>query len=307
MNRLIEHEKFKSAARKMLMQKQQIEDAVRSNPAIDAADAVLRPAILWNDQRTAARVRPDPRQTVGRERLIAITGNDALPGFTAPKLLWVREHEPDIWHRIAHILLPKDFVRLRLTGEHAIDKADGAGTMLFDLAARDWSTEVVDALGSTGVAPADARGAGDHRYASRAAAAAATGLRAGRRSWPVEAIRPRTRWASACRAGRGVAVARHVGRRVRRRTDEPLFEPEGRVHAFCHAVPERWHMMWRDAVGGGQPALVPRRARAGRRVRRPRRRRRRGPAGSDGLLFLPTSPASGAPIPIRSRAARSSG
>ena len=114
--------------------------------ALDDRDEVLRPAILWNDQRTAAECDAI-RQIVGRERLIAITGNDALPGFTAPKLLWLRRNEPEVWAAIAHVLLPKDFVRLRLTGEHAVDRADGSGTMLFDLAARDWSPEILDALG----------------------------------------------------------------------------------------------------------------------------------------------------------------
>ncbi|MGE5156017.1 MAG: FGGY family carbohydrate kinase, partial [Betaproteobacteria bacterium] len=113
---------------------------------LDAADAVLRPAILWNDQRTAAECDAI-RAAVGPERLVRITGNDALTGFTAPKLVWVRDHEPDAWRRIAHVLLPKDYVRLRLTGEHAMDKADGSGTILFDLSARDWSAEVVGALG----------------------------------------------------------------------------------------------------------------------------------------------------------------
>ncbi|HEY8845843.1 MAG TPA: FGGY family carbohydrate kinase, partial [Candidatus Limnocylindrales bacterium] len=105
---------------------------------LDERDAVLRPAILWNDQRTGAECDAI-RTTIGRERLIAITGNDALTGFTAPKIVWVRDHEADIWRNVAQILLPKDLVRLRLTGDHATDKADGAGTILFDLAARDWS------------------------------------------------------------------------------------------------------------------------------------------------------------------------
>ncbi|MEO7230488.1 MAG: FGGY family carbohydrate kinase, partial [Candidatus Limnocylindrales bacterium] len=113
---------------------------------LDAAGDVLRPAILWNDQRTAAECDAI-RDALGPERLIAITGNDALTGFTAPKLVWVRDHEPDVWRRIAHVLLPKDYLRLRLTGEYGLDKADGAGTLLFDLAARDWSMEILDALG----------------------------------------------------------------------------------------------------------------------------------------------------------------
>ena len=103
---------------------------------LDADGAALRPAILWNDQRTGAECDVI-REAVGPERLIEITGNDAITGFTAPKLLWVRRHEPEVWPRVAHVLLPKDYVRLRLTGEHAMDKADGAGTLLFDLAARE--------------------------------------------------------------------------------------------------------------------------------------------------------------------------
>ena len=86
--------------------------------ALDAEDRILRPAILWNDQRTEAEC-DEIRDAIGRDRLIRVTGNDALPGFTAPKLLWVRRHEPDVWSRIAHVLLPKDLVRLRLTGDHA--------------------------------------------------------------------------------------------------------------------------------------------------------------------------------------------
>ena len=131
---------------------------------LDDADRVLRPAILWNDQRTAAECDAI-RAAVGPERLVAITGNDALTGFTAPKLVWVRDHEPEVWARAAHVLLPKDYLRLRLTGEHAIDKADGAGTLLFDLAARDWSPEVVAALRDPArLAAADVRGPGGDRH-----------------------------------------------------------------------------------------------------------------------------------------------
>src|SRR5580765_515562 len=93
--------------------------------ALDSADSVLRPAILWNDQRTAAECA-EIEERVGLERLIALTGNRALTGFTAPKLLWVRKHEPDVWARVAHVLLPKDYVRFRLTGEHWIDAADAS-------------------------------------------------------------------------------------------------------------------------------------------------------------------------------------
>jgi xylulokinase len=113
---------------------------------LDAADRVIRPAILWNDQRTAAECA-EIEARVGVERLIELTGNRALTGFTAPKLLWLRRHEPDAYSRVARVLLPKDYVRLRLTGEWAIDAADASGTLLFDVAGRQWSDEVLDLLG----------------------------------------------------------------------------------------------------------------------------------------------------------------
>ncbi|HXF62002.1 MAG TPA: FGGY family carbohydrate kinase, partial [Caldilineaceae bacterium] len=107
---------------------------------LDAAGTVLRPAILWNDQRTAAEC-DEIRARVGKAELIRITGNDALAGFTAPKILWVRRHEPEVFARATAFLLPKDYLRLRLTGKLAADKADSAGTLLLDLQKREWSEE----------------------------------------------------------------------------------------------------------------------------------------------------------------------
>jgi xylulokinase len=253
---------------------------------LDDADRVLRPAILWNDQRTAAAC-DEIREAVGFERLVAITGNDALTGFTAPKLVWVRDHEPSVWERAAHVLLPKDFVRLRLTGEHALDKADGAGTILFDLAARNWSPEVLDVLRipPSWLPPTFEGPAVTGRVS--AAAAAATGLRAGT---PVVAGGGDQ---SANAVGVGVVdpgtVALSLGTSgvVFAATDGPIVEPRGRVHAFCHAVPDRWHLMsvmlsaagsfrwFRDTLAPGEAfgALA---ASAGEVA-----------AGSDGLLFLP--------------------
>jgi xylulokinase len=114
--------------------------------ALDERDRVLRPAILWNDQRTAAQCE-QIEATIGREELIELTGNRALTGFTAPKLLWLREHEPDVYRQIAHIALPKDYVRLRLCGEHATDASDASGTLLLDVAHRAWSDQAAGALG----------------------------------------------------------------------------------------------------------------------------------------------------------------
>ncbi|MBN1679674.1 MAG: xylulokinase, partial [Anaerolineae bacterium] len=113
---------------------------------LDASGTVLRPAILWNDQRTQAEC-DTITETIGAARLIQLTGNRALTGFTSPKILWVRNHEPDIYARIAHILLPKDYVRFMLTGDYATDMAGGAGTVLMDVANRQWSEVVLNELG----------------------------------------------------------------------------------------------------------------------------------------------------------------
>jgi xylulokinase len=209
---------------------------------LDADDAVLRPAILWNDQRTIEEVER-LRQLVGRRRLIEVTGNDAMTGFTASKLLWVQSHEPEIWRRIAHVLLPKDEVRRHLTGAYATDKADGAGTQLFDLAARDWSQEVLDAVGlDPAWLPRSYEGPEVTGLLTRSAADA-TGLSAGT---PVVAGGGDQ---AATAVGLGatepgvVTLSLGTSGVIFAPTSRPVTEPDGRVHAFCHAVPERWHLM----------------------------------------------------------------
>jgi xylulokinase len=253
---------------------------------LDAAGAVLRPAILWNDQRTGAECDLI-RAAVGPERLIEVTGNDALPGFTAPKLVWVRDHEASTWARVAHVLLPKDYLRLRLTGGYALDKADGAGTLLFDLAARDWSAEMLAALGIEPAWMPPTFEGPEVTGTLSAAAASATGLRAGT---PVVAGGGDQ---SANAVGVGavsvgtVALSLGTSGVVFATTDRPLHEAHGRVHAFCHAVPARWHFMsvmlsaagslrwYRDTLAPGVPfgELVAEAADV--------------PAGSNGLRFLP--------------------
>lgn len=209
---------------------------------LDSAGAVLRPAILWNDQRTGTEC-DEIREAVGADRLIAITGNDAITGFTAPKLLWVRRHEPDSWARLAQVLLPKDYLRYRLTGEYAMDKADGSGTILFDLAARNWSPELLAALGlDPAWLPPTFEGPDVTGTVTRVAAEA-TGLRPGT---PVVAGGG-DQAANAVGVGavsRGItALSLGTSGVVFATTERPLIEPRGRVHAFCHAVPGRWHMM----------------------------------------------------------------
>ena len=112
---------------------------------LDDAGNVLRPAILWNDQRTQTQCDEIHRR-VGKNKFIQITGNVALTGFTAPKILWVQENEPEVYAKVRHVLLPKDYIRYKLTGDYALDKADGAGTVLFDLKSRNWSMEILEKL-----------------------------------------------------------------------------------------------------------------------------------------------------------------
>jgi xylulokinase len=209
---------------------------------LDQTGAVLRPAILWNDQRTGKQC-DEMRQRIGKERLIQITGNDALPGFTAPKILWVQQNEPDVYARGRHVLLPKDYLRYKLTGDFAMDKADGSGTQLFDLKARAWSSEVIDALGiPPGWLPPTFEGP-QITGAVNAAAAAETGLAAGcpvvggggdqaAQATGVGAVEPGI-----------IALTLGTSGVVFATTDAPLIQPEGRLHAFCHALADHWHFM----------------------------------------------------------------
>jgi xylulokinase len=207
---------------------------------LDADGTVLRPAILWNDQRTGAECA-EIEQTIGLERLISLTGNRALAGFTAPKLLWLRGHEPDVYARIDRIALPKDYVRLRLCGEHAIDVADASGTLLLDVAARRWSDEVLAALqlepawlprvlespevsGVTRDGIPVAAGGGD-----QACGALGVGV---------------DRGGGGQGAGRGpLSIVLGTSGVVFAALDSFAADPQARVHAFCHAVPGTWHAM----------------------------------------------------------------
>lgn len=204
---------------------------------LDAAGAVVRPAILWNDQRTAAECA-EIEERVGLDRLIRLTGNRALTGFTAPKLLWLRRHEPEAWARVARVMLPKDYVRLRLTGEWAIDVADASGTLLLDVARRTWSDEVLELLELD-------RGLLPPVLESVAVSGRTT-------AGPVPAGIPVAAGAGDCAAAAlGVGIDRPGPLSVVLGTSGVVFaalpsyahDAEARVHAFCHAVPGAWHAM----------------------------------------------------------------
>lgn len=217
---------------------------------LDQAGRVIRPALLWNDQRTADECR-EMSEKIGSERLIQIAGNPALTGFQAPKILWLRNHEPHNFARVRQVLLPKDYLRLMLTGESATDASDAAGTLLLDLRARDYSQEILDALeiprawlpkvyegpqitgrllpevsaelGLPAGLPV-AAGGGDN-----AAAAVGTGIvRAGVLSSSI---------------GTSGVIFAH--------SDEIVLDPQGRLHSFCHAVPEKYHLMAVTLSAGG--------------------------------------------------------
>ena len=251
---------------------------------LDAAGSSIRPALTWNDQRTreeAERVA----DLIGPDRLVEITGNASVTGFQAPKILWLRANEPDAYRRIAHVLLPKDFIRYRLTGDLATDASDASGTLLLDLRRREWSTEVTDALeiprgwlpgivespvttgtllesvaADLGLRPGTpvAAGASDN-----GAAAVGSGI-----------VRPGL--VSSSIGTSGVLFA-HV--------DAATGDPTGRVHAFCHAMPNRYSLLgvtlsaggslawWSDVTGLAFGDLV--------------REAATTPSGAEGLLFLP--------------------
>jgi xylulokinase len=207
---------------------------------LDEQARVLRPAILWNDQRTELECA-EIEERIGLARLVELTGNRALTGFTAPKLLWLRRHEPDVFGRIAHVLLPKDYVRFRLTAERASDVSDASGTLLFDVANRRWSDELLEELdldpawlpralespevsGESGAGVPVAAGAGD-----QAAAALGVGVD---RPGPLSIVLGTS----------GVVFASLPGYAA---------DPQARVHAFCHAVPGAWQAMGVMLSAGG--------------------------------------------------------
>ena len=203
---------------------------------------VLRPAILWNDQRTGKQC-DQIREKVGLQRLIQTTGNNALTGFTAPKILWVQENEPEIFAQTRHILLPKDFIRYQLTGEFGMDKAGGSGTILFDLQARTWSDELLGELGlPRDWFPSTFEGPEISGQVSKQAAEA-TGLKAG--TPVVGGAGDQAAGATGVGAVEPGIIALTLGTSgvVFAPTESALIEPEGRLHAFCHSSPGRWHFM----------------------------------------------------------------
>lgn len=258
---------------------------------LDAAGEVLRPAIIWCDQRTEEQCR-EITEKVGARRLIELTANPALTGFTLPKIWWVKQHEPEVWARVRSIVLPKDYVRFRLTGARAIDVADASGTLLLDVVHRRWSAPMMEVSQlNEALLPKVFESQEITGYTTQEGAQA-TGLRAG---IPVVAGAGDQ---AAGAVGMGIvqpgAVSATIGTSgvVFAATSKPVLEPQGRIHTFCHAIPGRWHVMgvtqgaglslrwFRDQFGAG--------ADDGRDpYERLLSEAATTPAGADGLLWTP--------------------
>jgi xylulokinase len=209
---------------------------------LDEADRVIRPALIWCDQRSQAQV-DWINERVGREAVLKAIANPVLTGFTLPKLLWVRDHEPQLYARIRKVLLPKDYVRFQLTGEYASDVSDASGTALFDVVRRRWSKDLASAVGvDPSILPyvyesPDISGRVSERAAQATGLAPGTPVVGGGGDQASSAVgngivEPGV---VSCTLGTSGVVFAH--------TEKPAYDPEGRVHTFCHAVPGAWHVM----------------------------------------------------------------
>ncbi len=252
---------------------------------LDDHGAVIRPAILWCDQRTELEAR-EMTAILGAARVIEITANPILTGFQAPKILWLRNHEPANFARVRHVLLPKDYIRYRLSGAFVSDVSDASGTSLFDVPNRRWATEIMDDLSLPRDWIPDVVESSQLAGEISAEGARETGLRAGtpicggagdQAAGAVGAGIVRPGVVSSTMGTSGVVFAY---------ADRPWLDPDGRIHTFCHAVPGAWHVMgvilsaggalrWlRDTLGYATYEEINADA-------------ARIPAGAEGLIFLP--------------------
>jgi len=252
---------------------------------LDDNGKVLRPALLWCDQRTDEQCRALTKR-LGAERLIDLTSNPALTGFTLPKLLWTQQHEPDIWRRVRTVLLPKDYVRYRLSGDRAVDVADGSGTLMFNVAERRWSAEMLAATGVSESQLPRVYESPDVTGVVSSEGAEATGLKRGTKI--VAGAGDQAAGATGVGIVRPGAVSATIGTSgvVFAATDRPARDRGGRVHTFCHAMPGAWHVMgvtlaaglslrWlRDVFGGADYDTLTKEAAA-------------VAPGADGVLWAP--------------------
>ncbi len=209
---------------------------------LDENGQVLRPSILWNDQRTQAQCDA-MTEVIGADRLLELTGNPAVTGFTAPKVLWVRDNEPEVYAKAAQVLLPKDYIRYKLTGTYATDLAGAAGTSLLNVAERAWSAEVLNALEIPAEWMPPVHEGTQVTSTISAAGAAATGLKMGTPVVGGGGDQAAGAIGMGCVTPEVIGVTVGTSGVVFAPLSSYAYEPEGRLHAFCHAVPETWHFM----------------------------------------------------------------
>lgn len=264
---------------------------------LDQMGQVLRPAILWNDQRTATQCVEITEKVSGLARLIELTGNTVLPGFTAPKILWVQQNEPKVYDQGAHVLLPKDYIRYCLTGEYATEVSDASGTALFDVSRRAWSAPMLKAL----EIPKDwLPSCTESPVISgqiTAIAAKATGLKAGTPVVGGGGDQAAQAVGSGVIAEGIISVTSGTSGVVFAHSEKFVAEAQGRLHAFCHAVPGKWHLMGVMLSAGGSFRWLrdklgePERSTALLTGEDPydmlTREAACAPVGSDSLIFLP--------------------
>jgi xylulokinase len=256
---------------------------------LDAAGEVLRPSIIWCDQRTADECRWLDRE-IGPARLLELTCNPALTNFTLTKLLWVRTHEPEVWSRVRHVLLPKDYVRYKLSGAFAIDVADASGTLMLDVRTRQWSSEMLKASNvSMDILPEVFESPAVSARVSREAAAL-TGL--GEGTPIVAGAGDQAAGAVGMGITRPGAVSVTIGTSgvVFAATESPALDRKGRIHTFCHAIPGRWHVMGVTQAAGLSLRWIRDQQQAGTDDAAYRRMTEEAgaiPPGADGVLWAP--------------------
>jgi len=252
---------------------------------LDSEGKVLRPCILWNDQRSAPQCDA-MTERIGKERLIALTGNVLLPGFTAPKIEWVRQNEPKVFRRARRLLLPKDFIRFKLTGEYKSDVADASGTLLMDVKNRRWSDEMIEELRIPYEWLPEVTESVEVSASVSVKGSRSTGLK--ERTPVVGGAGDQAAQAVGSGTVRDGMTSITIGTSgvVFAASERYAFERDGRLHAFCHAVPGRWHLMGVMLSAGGSlkwlsdtfgKSSYDRLTSDASKV----------PAGSEGLIFLP--------------------
>jgi xylulokinase len=253
---------------------------------LDAADRVIRPALIWCDQRSQEQV-DFVNAKLGRETILRYIANPVLTGFTLPKLLWVRDHEPQNFARVSKMLLPKDYVRFRLTGEYASEVSDASGTAVFDVVHRRWSFEMMDALGlDRSILPkcyesADVTGAITPRIAELTGLAAGTPVVGGGGDQAAAGVGNGIVEAGvvSCTLGTSGVVFAHM--------EKVAYDPAGRVHTFCHAVRNKWHVMGVTQGAGLSLQWFRNRLAPGADYDTLMVEAAQSPAGAQGLFWLP--------------------